>query len=303
MLIKRIDLSAILRLELPALISRAITVIEEHDPEALHIKGFFDILDEQLPQMRYLEALYGPEPLTAKLHALQKKRIKCASAVSAQFRANASANLVPTRDAVEIAQPVVKRYLTNLRKKNEKLIHENIEKFLLSLSDTPELVEAFTLMSMIGYISELKIANKDVITVLNERAKKKSLRNQIDIDSIVKSAITALRNMIIRIEQARIEYPALNYDLLIHDLNVLLNDYAFTITSRAVKNAKKKKAKDTVIENDSTDTHVTSEMMNNRGIEYVMHVEELDKKKTDANVVVNDEQLSVNSKANSSLVG
>ena len=56
----------------------------------------------------------------------------------------------------------------------------------------------------------------------------------------MKSANTALRNMIIRIEQARIEYPALNYDLLIHDLNVLLNDYAFTITSRAVKNAKKK---------------------------------------------------------------
>ncbi len=256
-MVKNIPLSKLLKLELPRLANRVISVIEKQDPEILKFKESFDVLEGLKPQLKNLEAKHKGHPLTKKLNILRKDRMHFASLITTQIRLHVKSDKVDLRSSVEVAFPVVDRFLTNLYKNNDDQISELVFQFFAQVDSNEQLEDALTSLGVSSDLDQLRSVNSTMEELLAERNASITARPKMGTPPNKRSIHRALRNLFNQINLVKLQNPNLVYTLMIDELNGILTFYEGKINLRASIN--KRNADEAIGKDDTTENVVVIE--------------------------------------------
>ncbi len=259
--IRSINMWKLLKLELPDLAERVIGVLDEHAPELLKIKEGYDLLVQQQPQINILRLVYGPHLETKKVNVLRVKRSTFASLIVNQVRALSRTEIEGGVANVILARSVVDLYLVNLRKMNEKEINQTLLEFFREIDANEAVEDAFTSIGVSKYLDGLRSSHAAIEEGLGVRKKSIASRPTVNIPPIANSIRYSLRNMFLHINVAQMQNKALDYSLLIADLNSEIKEFTSLISMRATAAKKKKEAElakgvDVVIEKNGEGSEV-----------------------------------------------
>lgn len=238
--LKRISLSKVLKLEIPLLLNDVIKIIEKHNPEHLHLNARLNALKEQQQLVKLLEVPRIAHPLTAKVQLLREKELQCVGAIVSHMQFIVRADIESMRDAVSVAQPIVMRFLSGLRKNNERVIDEIIHQFSKYLDQHSEVYDALSNLGLQPFVDEMRKVHAQKHVVMMER-ENDNLNRESKVNSrlIQKEAMNVLNSMFDTIVVLSGYKDSPNYDPLIQELNVLLTRYATIIHTRKTHNKKK----------------------------------------------------------------
>lgn len=254
-LIKSIPLTRLRKLELPHFAKQVLDIVSKHDAEELKFKEAFEMLEGLKPLMANLEDRYGPHPLTKKMDARHKERIKYAVLIIDQMKVYIKADKGDMRSSLEIIEPEVARALEGLQKNGHVQISAKISQFFDRIEQDEQLELAFSELGLTDYLDEMQSANATYIELEKARIASIGARPKISIPPIVKELNAALRNLFNQIELAQARNSELNYMPLINELNVSIAYFVGKINQRAAINKRR-------AENGDSDEGVVETTMN-----------------------------------------
>lgn len=288
--IKRIKFSRLWKLEVAELANSVIEIVEKYNPETLKIDEIFDLLVEQRPQIELLEVEYGPHPITQELQNLRRRRIAFAQGIINQVRTIEYGKMEGTVEPMKVVKPVVNRYLLNLSRNNNRITSQKVTQFFEHIEEKPEVNTAMEALDLTLYLNQLQSVHSVLREQFNNRRDSISKRPKGITPSVVKSILTAMKNLFLQIELAQVKNPELDYTPLVDELNDELTNFGWLINMRASYNKKKAEGNivysRAVVDDDSEEPIKTTESntrMHSQPIDEVEISEnsgELDKKKT-----------------------
>lgn len=238
MQIFKVNYSRLLKLELPELAERVVSIFEEYDPEEFKIKEAYDQLVAQEPQIAALLARYGAHPLTTTLNRLRKKRLMYASEIVSQLKFHLRDN---NEDQTLInAKVSVDQFLLHLSKNNEEVTNRKITQFFAEVELNEGLTSTLRTLNLMDNYEKLELTHSDIRNLLEKRVLSKAARPKGKTNEFSQSVINALRILFMQIEVAHSVHKDLDYTLMINALNEILIRYRDLINSRASYNKKKK---------------------------------------------------------------
>ena len=242
--IKKIPFSRLLKLELPSVAKLVMEIVEKHDPEELHIKEVFDLLVEEEPQIKALNALYGVHPLTLKLKPEREKLKLYISALRLQLKVASKMSTPGIQQSAVITQLAFDAHLGGIRlSKNEKIIHEKIGEFLDEVNRNAELQGAIEDLGLTPLTDNLQSTQTIVRELLAERLSLKSLRPKDKTKELAYSLETALKNLFKQIEVAQLKNKLVSYKPIIDELNDTINVFRNLVNIREANNKRKAEEK------------------------------------------------------------
>lgn len=237
MQLKVISLSKILKLELPELVNEVVRIIEKHNPDHLGVRGVYNLLKNDQQQTKLLKVTATSYPLTERVQLFREQEFKCVGAIVSHMHFIARADIESMRPAARIAMPVVKSFLSGLRKNNESVVNEIIYQFLELLDEHTEVYDALSDLGLKPFVDELKMVNGEKINLVSKRdeyiVKNKPKANN---RAIQKEARKNLKLMFDVIWALSASSNKSNFDPLISELNVLLTRYETIINTRKTHN-------------------------------------------------------------------
>lgn len=245
MQIKTLAYTNLLKLELPALATKVITIIEKHNPEKLRIKELYDMLVAQTPNINILNQKFGLHPLTQEIKSARKMCYLYAQSITYFMRAEMKQNADNPSCELLNAAALAKDYLHRLvRSENESVMLERVAGFFIAYDNDVSIQATFEDARLTRDIENLRSANSNLIDLLSKRLKSISERPQLKTKEINVLVIKALKSMFMQIEVAYMQHSDLNYVPLINELNETIMEHKNVMKRRMLHNKRKTKAKE-----------------------------------------------------------
>jgi hypothetical protein len=243
--------------EIPAVVNGVVGIVEKYNPLSLGVKPLFDILVEQQLQLGSLTNSGVGHPLSPTIKQDRKRMRNLCGAIVTQSRAIEKANLPTTSEAAYLILPLVKKYLLNIDKINNKEAENNMKDFLSITSKTELMSQATTAIGIDGYINELKVVENRLNTNFDVRLTENAER-RIIVDMKLKSGILkALANLIKAIELAQVHNTTVDFTPMVAELNELFVPYRALIQSRSTRNKNAQIKKETAASSTTTTATAT----------------------------------------------
>ena len=237
MKIKRISLSKVLKLELPELLNDVLRIIEKYKSEHQYLEKIMSILKEHQQLTDLLEVPRKAHPLTEKIQLMREKELQYVGAIVSHMQFIVRADIDSMRHSASIAKPVVKRFLSGLRKNNESVINQIIKQFLGHLKKHPEVENALSDLGLQPFVDELRKVNVEKLKLMSMRISKP--KPKVDSRFIQKKVQGDLRFVFDAIDALSAYKEKSNYGPLIQELNQLLTRYATIIHTRKTHNKRR----------------------------------------------------------------
>lgn len=239
--IKNITLSKLLLTEIDTLVDEVTQAVGRNNPELLRLSDTYELLLEQKMLTAKIKIPYRGHSLTSLCKKLNEQRIIHASILATHVRALEIGKFEKTQHLVDIAYPLVKLHLMEIRKNNRVLITGKIRSFIYQLQDNPKEMDAFVKLGFKKHIEDLAEANKTYREVHRERKVQISKRPKVNKKAISADAQDMLRYFFHQIRRYQHSYKHLNYEPLINELNVVLAVHSKNINFRTTINERKNK--------------------------------------------------------------
>ena len=222
--------------EIPGLVNGVIGIVEKYDSETLGVKPFFDLLVLQQSQLESYTDPRVSHPLTPVIIADRKRSIELAQAIVSQAKAVEKGKIPAVSEAAFLIVPLIKKYLYKIAQSNSKSVDKSVKSFLAALKDSELLSKASTTTGIDQYVDELMlIYNKMDINTETRRADNAG-RRLIKEKKLKGSIMGALTNLLKAIDLAQVHNTAVDYTLVIAELNELFVPYRTLTRSRSTRN-------------------------------------------------------------------
>ena len=248
-IISNLNFSQLKKLEVQTLANRVLAIVEKHDPEVLKIKETFDILVEQKPQIKLLKIGHGPHPVTKKLNLLRKRRDAFTKGLINRIKTTEEAKISNKEEAVNVAKPVVIRYLQGLSRESEEIITATVIQFIDFVQENPNVTAALDTLNLTSELDDLQGVINEIEALYAHRTQNLSQRPKMDTRNIKAQLKSDIEDVFKHIEVAQIKNQDLDYIPLIDELNKEIAHYKAIIKTRA--SYSKKKAEE-ALNNDET---------------------------------------------------
>ena len=238
--------------EIPGLVNGVHRIVENHNPETLGVKPFFDLLVEQQTQ---LEAFSDPRvshPLTILIKNGRKRLVELAQAIVIQTRAVEKGKISTKSEAAFLIAPLAKKYLANIALNNSKSSEKLVKSFLTALADSVLLKTAATTIGIGDYVDELNVVKGKLDTNSATRNVDNSARRITKEKNLKSGIIAAVTNLLKAIDLAQVQNTTLDYTPVIAELNELFVSYTTLIRSRSTRNKNAVIKKQTVASSPTT---------------------------------------------------
>jgi hypothetical protein len=221
------------KLELPAIVTETLAIVEKYGAEAMFVDGMYRMLKAEMPNVIKLSEISGSHPLTTELVQLRKHRDRVVQSVQ-KFSESISSIPGFSEQAAAII-PVVKRCMRGYSQENLKVKTERVEQFKAAIENDPTLKSAIETAGAKAIVDEL-LSTQHTIN-LNTSLRREALSVKIleDRKALRKRIVVALRNLYTAIELASVEHPDVDYKPMVNELNRLLVTYQAIIRSRLTR--------------------------------------------------------------------
>lgn len=238
--------------EIPGLVNGVHRIVENHNPETLGVKPFFDLLVEQQSQLESFTDPHASHPLTPLIKSDRKRLIELAQAVVIQTKAVEKGKISTMSEASFLIAPLVKKYLANIAQNNSKSSEKLVKSFLIAIADSESLKTASITIGIGDYVGELNLVKGRLDTNSAIRNADNSARRIIKEKNLKPGIIAALTNLLKAIDLAQVQNTTLDYTPVIAELNELFVSYTTLIRGRSTRNKNAVIKKQTVASSTTT---------------------------------------------------
>lgn len=236
--ILRLDLSRIRKSDFKTTYESVIETAEKYNPEELHISETLNKMKEALPQVDNLNVAELKSPLTETLNENCRLRNKYVVSILMQLKAQLRTDDEASTQAVKKVFPLAERILTKFSRKNFTTQYALAKQFITEVESNNDLKLAMTTLGMDVAFSKLKAMQQKVNTTDHSRRTMKTVRKRIDTKNDKRELYKLMCNLFVAIEGATLEYPTLNYEPLIIELNDVILKQRTKILLRTTRAAK-----------------------------------------------------------------
>jgi methionine-rich copper-binding protein CopC len=217
--ILRIKLSQTRKADFKTLYESVVEIAEKYNLEELHVSETLNKMKEALPQVNYLDEPEIKSPLTVKLNEICNTRDKLASSIYLQLNALLKTGDDATVKAAEELFSLANRTLVHFSRKSLTTQYAHAKQFITEVEESEELKQAVATLGMEATIDKLKKTQQLLNTTDSNRRRMKTMRKKADTVQIKRELYRLMSNFFTAVEGAALEYPSLNYDPLIQELN------------------------------------------------------------------------------------
>ena len=208
------------------------SVVEKHDPVALHIDGMYQLLLDVMPELDNLQNTYQAQDKTEELNQSLQKRHTLLVAILGQSRMTAKAEVEEEAEHRAVVLPFIHKHLKTILDSTTDEQTGTIDKMFAELEGNEAINVALLALGWKASFQALKTveARIDHIGALRRigRAATPEMKTGI-VKAVISEALTDLLN---RIEMAQKEFKTLDYAPLIKELNTVLTPIGAKIKAR-----------------------------------------------------------------------
>lgn len=239
-MITPVPYSRVRKLEFPDLVNSVIQIVEEYNPETMHIADQYNLLLEVQPQLSSLVVYNKKLSETKELDALRLRRKNILHGLVRQTIALKKTGLNAQKLSIEIVSPFVLNYWQNLKSLNGFMITESLKQMMLAIDRDSSIKDAFTALGLMEVVNELKTIEASIGTTSRKRSKSKLKLPKMNTRQIKRDVGNALADLTEAIKLAQKAHPELNYMPMVEEINNLLETYHSKIKSRSTRSKNEK---------------------------------------------------------------
>ncbi|VBB43467.1 hypothetical protein TRIP_D150001 [uncultured Paludibacter sp.] len=230
--ILRFDASKTRKSEFQTLYNSIIRITESFDVEALHISESLKNLKEASPLVEKLNVPALKTPLTEELKEACKKRNSIISSILLQTKGQFKSDDPARVEAAKTLLEVLERFFVYFEKQRHNAQISFAKQFIDEVEANNSLKERLTTLGLDATYSKLKDIHNTVLNAHDKRRKVISVRRKLETTKNKRDLYRLMTNLFVAIEGAALEYPALDYEPLIGELNgeIAFQRFANTFT-------------------------------------------------------------------------
>ena len=237
--IEKLDYEKLWNSEHPLVYNRLVTISDKHDPAALHLGGPLARVKAHLPLLVKIEAQERGSLLSKKLEETDKQRDNFVWSIIGMTRAYLTANLPATYDnALKVKSWLDKHDASSIPAANYTSETERINDMLTDAERNTDIQAALATLNLADIAIQLRTKNQEFDTLFMQRKADQATIETVDAKAIRANADKDLRRFFTFVELYQVEYPELDYEPLVKELNTLLSYYKAQLAARAARRAK-----------------------------------------------------------------
>ncbi len=237
-----IPYTSMLKLEVPQMVEQVIEIVEKHGPQALKINEIYNLLIAEKPQIDKLFVWYRSHPFTKELKELRRKRRLNVRKISFHLSVLIQEDVSGVDKSVNLVKSEIERFILDFNSKNEEVKCRKLTQLFALIEEDEELELALSTLKFTEMLNDLRTTHSRILTMSNNKITSLSQRPKEKTSDLIKSVLTATKNIFKDIELAQLKFPEINYNTLFDELNVLLIKYRNLINYRLLYNQRKAKA-------------------------------------------------------------
>ena len=238
----KIPYTSMLKLEVPQMVEQVIKIVEKHGPQALKINEIYNLLIAEKPQIDKLFVWYRSHPFTKELKELRRKRRLNVRKISFHLSVLIQEDVSGVDKSVNLVKSEIERFILDFNSKNEEVKCRKLTQLFALIEEDEELELALSTLKFTEMLNDLRTTHSRILTMSNNKITSLSQRPKEKTSDLIKSVLTATKNIFKDIELAQLKFPEINYNPLFDELNVLLIKYRNLINYRLLYNQRKAKA-------------------------------------------------------------
>lgn len=237
-----IPYTSMLKLEVPQMVEQVIEIVEKHGPQALKINEIYNLLIAEKPQIDKLFVWYRSHPFTKELKELRRKRRLNVRKISFHLSVLIQEDVSGVDKSVNLVKSEIERFILDFNSKNEEVKCRKLTQLFALIEEDEELELALSTLKFTEMLNDLRTTHSRILTMSNNKITSLSQRPKEKTSDLIKSVLTATKNIFKDIELAQLKFPEIDYNPLFDELNVLLIKYRNLINYRLLYNQRKAKA-------------------------------------------------------------
>lgn len=242
-----ISLTRVPTLEFPELAETLVRIVNQYGAETMFIKDTADALKVRVQSVTALKVKERKHPESDLIQVLYAKRRDIIAAMVHQAKAEQKVNLSSQAEQLRLVIPFIEKFWNDVRSLNEKSINSSMKQMLGEVDTIEELKQAFNVLSLTVYLTELRTIETTLFDSREKRRKSKSSEPKVDSKLVKVNVSETITDLVHAIELARKAHPEVDYTAMIAEINQLFTTYQSEIKAHStrVKNANSKKNKPT----------------------------------------------------------
>ena len=224
---------------------RIVAVVSQQDAEVYHLTGMQKLLLEavvsmQLKQVFNRKLTETPDVLHAKSE-ISRIMGTILSLVKAYRRGNVPAQVAH----LDVIQPYVDLYTSSILAAKASADEPQLDDFFLAISNDAKVEVAIEGLQLKELFAGLLLNHNALSDSVGSRSKSVSTRKDNNFRALRMNTSKAIRNFMLAIELAIVEYPELDYSKIVSNINVIIIEFNALVDARSTRKGNKGTAADT----------------------------------------------------------
>lgn len=234
--IEKLDFTKLWHSEYPFVYSKMVEIVEKHNPKELRLNKALERVKAHVSTLRKIEIQESSSIYSKRLEEIDNQRDNITRAIYKMTKSWLMADLDATRQEADTVMQALKKHHVRYLDDEEYAAQTNHTKALLQEADkNKELTEALKLIHIAPLFSELKKVNAQFEKIFLQRTYEQAELEKIDCKAIRRAADKEMKRLLALIDLYQEEYPSLDYQKLIAELNELLHYHKSIVKNRTLK--------------------------------------------------------------------
>lgn len=202
-----------------SLFNQIVAIVEKYNPEDLHISETFNQLKAKQSLADAMIVAERKSVLTASLKTMRDKRNKYVSSIAMLAKAQLNADDEDKISAAEVLLAVTDRIFKNFSRQSFNTQLALVTQFTDEVNADIDLQAAIKLLGIDDVYAKMNALQTTIDTTYNTRRAALSARARMETTKNKRILYAKMSTLFTAIESAAVEYPDLDYETMINELN------------------------------------------------------------------------------------
>jgi len=226
-------------IELRIASKRIVAVVSQQDAEIYHLTGMQKLLLEAIVAMKLKQVFNRKLAMTPDVLLAKSEISRIMGTILSLVKAYRRGNVASQVAYLDVIQPYLNLYTSSIQIANASTSEPQMDDFFMAITNDAAVDAAIDGLQMKELFDGLLLNHNKLVTSVGIRSNDKSNRKINNFRALRINTEKAIRNFLLTIELAIVEYPALDYSDIVSNINVIIIEFNAKVDTRSTRKGTK----------------------------------------------------------------